>query len=209
MVIQGPGVEQFLLTRIGFGQDVLRQAVTAGMAELALVTENSAAATAGFRLWDGTLVSLRQQLKPKRWSTERPGQLEVVRRNDNRIQIAATLGDDATGDPEVSPTFKHEKGVATDRAIEDNQRSLADLAPDDQAWGNIETWWLLYKPASKDGEAIVRVELSLPVSIEGARVTAWGYRVILDEVPVGASKPVVIPDAAPTPAVSVVRRQTA
>jgi hypothetical protein len=209
VVVTGGDVESFLSARLRFGQAVLHAAIGVGMAELAVVTENSAAATAGFRLWDGTIASLRDQLRPVGWVAQRPGQLEVVRRIDNLVQVTATLGDDCTGDPASTPTFKHEKGQATERAVNGNQRSLGDISPADPAWGAIETWWLLYKIAVRDSETFVRSELSLPSRIEGSRVTQWAYRVILDERPHGTSVPAVVPESAPTPSVSITRRRPA
>ena len=81
-------------------------------------------------MYDGTLTSLRDQLAPRGWLPARPGGLEVVTRNDKRVQITPSMGTDGTGLRWGHPTCKHDRGTSTEVAVEDNQMSLAEIAPE-------------------------------------------------------------------------------
>ncbi len=90
-------VESYIRSEIGFEPTVIEQSIRAGASDAAMVTHHNAASAYGYRFWDGLVTSLRDQLVPRGWTCERPGQLEVVRRSDNRLQITGSLGDEAVG----------------------------------------------------------------------------------------------------------------
>lgn len=173
------------LRRLGPTLTVLENALSAGAADAAMTTAHSPATAYGSRFWEGVIRELRDELAPARWSVERPGQLEVVRRADNKVQLTAALGDAYVGDPSATPSCEHPRGKATADAIDRNQGSLEALAPDDDAWQPIETWWLLYRLAGSGESKRVVAELSLPIEMRGSRISWWHTRLVLPELPLG------------------------
>ncbi|MGE0307606.1 MAG: hypothetical protein AB7Q27_17800 [Acidimicrobiia bacterium] len=207
VVIEDPvDVEAFLAARISVSSTVLHTAVEHGAADASLVTDHGAAASYGWRMYDGTLTSLRDQLAPKGWLPLRPGGLEVATRKDKLVQITPSMGTEETGLRSGHPTCKHERGASTAVAVEDNQTSLADLAPDDPGWTRMQTWWLLYHLVVRGEDKFVRSELSLPLQVKNGRITEWGYRILLGERPIGTTN-VNIPAPAPEPTIPALRRR--
>ncbi len=207
VVIEDPDdVDAFLVARIGVSAAVLDAAVEHGAADASLVTDHSAAASYGWRMYDGTLTSLRDQLAPRGWLPLRPRGLEVVTRKDKLLQITPSMGTEGTGLRWGYPTCKHERGASTEVAVEDNQTSLADLAPADLGWKRMQTWWLLYNPVVRGEDKFVRSELSLPLQVKNGRITEWGYRILLGEHPIGTTT-VNIPAPAPEPTIPALRRR--
>lgn len=206
-LVERADVARFMKSHMQVTSDLLWEAIDVGMGEAAVTTEHSTAAAYGTRLWDGAIRSLRDQLKPLGWKTQRPGRLEVVRRPDNLLQIAPSLGTADTGAlPPANPKWLHPRGVSTTNAIHGNQLSLSELAPKDGALVPIETWWLLYYVTARGGETIVRAEVSMPVMLSSGGVVTWRHRVLLGERNYGDSIPAFIPEAAPDPVVPVKRR---
>jgi hypothetical protein len=208
VVIDDPvEVEAFLAATIGVTTEELHVAVQHGAADAALVTEHSAAASFGWRMFDGTLTSIRDQWVVRGWRAARPGGLEVVVRKDNGLQITPSMGTEDTGIREGHPTCKHDRGAASAVAIEENQSSFGEVAHGDAAWERIRTWWLMYCIAVRGDEKFVRAELSLPLRVENGRITEWGYRVLLGERLIGSAAVVAIPEAAPEPTIPELRRR--
>ncbi len=203
-------VDAYLRSEVGLGVEVLLEALQRGGSEAAMATPHNAAAAAGFRFWDGAVASLRDQLVPRGWFGDRPGGLEVVRRRDNRLQITASLGDEAVGGLGTNPSCRHEKGQSTDAAMQCNQLTLAGYGSDDPGWEPMLTWWLLYKFTSPDARRIVP-ELSLPRVGVGGRVTDWAVRLLLPTINFGDRGPIRLSDL-PNPAATIevpVRRAVA
>jgi hypothetical protein len=171
-------VSDYIQSNLGFNVTVLEAAVEAGGSEAAMVTPHNAASSYGYRFWDGLVASLRDQLVPHGWASERPGQLEVVRRSDNALQITGSLGDDGVGIESADPSCRHEKGESTDAAIRNNQLTLTGYSGGDSSWQPILTWWILYR-FSGPAEKRVTAELSLPREGVGGRVTDWAVRLFL------------------------------
>jgi hypothetical protein len=185
----------------------LWDALSIGMAEAALTTEHSTAGAFGTRLWDGTAMSLRDQLKPAGWNVLRPGGLEVVRRSDGALQITPSLGNEHTGVLSGGiPKWKYQRGVSTKKAINENQLSLADLAPEEVAFRPIQTWWLLYRVFVREGEKMLRAEISLPVDLNRRGAVRWAYRLLLGERSFGDTRSATIPAPAPDPQIVLARR---
>lgn len=207
VVIEDPDdVDAFLAARIDVSAAVLHTAVEHGAADASLVTNHSAAASYGWRMYDGTLTSLRDQLAPRGWLTLRPGGLEVVTRKDKLVQITPSMGTEGAGLRWGCPTCKHERGASTEVAVADNQTSLADFVPDDVGWKRIQTWWLLYNLVLRGEDNFVRSELSLPLQVKNGRITEWAYRILLGEHPIGTTT-VEIPAPAPEPTIPALRRR--
>lgn len=185
LIIKDPAeVEAYVRSEIGFEVDVLERSIRAGASDAAMVTAHNAASAYGYRFWDAMVTSLRDQLVPAGWRCERPGQLEVVRRPDNRLQITGSLGNDGVGVETADPSCRHDKGESTDAAIRDNQLTLDGYLPDGPSWRPMLTWWVLYRFSGPDERRVVS-ELSLPREGIGGRVTDWSVRVLLPAFDLG------------------------
>ena len=210
IIIDDPAaVAAFVQSHLHVTVAQLFQALDVGMAEAAVTTDHSSAGAFGTRLWDGSLTSLRDQFAPAGWTVHRPGGLEVVRRPDKAVQITPSLGTENVGViTGVSPKWARKRGVSTKKAIDENQMSLADLAPGEPAFRPIQTWWLMYHPFLAHGEKVLRAEISLPIEMSAKGVVLWAYRVFLGERTFGDSTIADIPVGAPDPEVTIRRRAT-
>lgn len=199
-------VADYIRSNIGIEVGVIEGAIEAGAADAAMVTAHNAASSYGYRFWDGLVASLRDQLVPRGWMSERPGQLEVVRRADNRLQITGSLGDDAVGVESGDPNCRHDKGESTDAAVRVNQLTLAGASNGDPSWQPMLTWWILYR-FSGVAERRVTAELSLPREGSGGRITDWAVRLLLPtfDLDGGEFDRVELPEA-PAPVDFTVRR---
>lgn len=198
-------VAGYMREHLGIDLATTSRALQAGVADSAMTTAHSPASAAGSRLWEGVIRQLRDDLVLKGWTMEQPGQLEVVRRGDGRVQITASLGDSGTGDPTCTPSPEHPRGGATQVAVEANELTFADVDPDEPAWRSIETWWLLYR-SSPTGPNRLYAELSLPVGMAGKRINAWATRLILPEFEFDPGMSTLVPEPAAPPQVVFSRR---
>jgi hypothetical protein len=173
-------VDQYLRKHVGVTLETIRSALRVGLSEAAMATEHSAATSYGFRMWDGTMRELRDRLAKRGWQTARPGQLEAVRRGDQKLQILAAMGDAGVCDRSATPSAAHPRGTSTYVAIQSNQLSFGDIAPDNKRedWEPIQSWWLLYRPSPAEPGQL-RAELSLPVAMYGQTITGWAVRIFL------------------------------
>jgi hypothetical protein len=200
-------VDALLLAQLELTSDQLWQALLAGMADAALTTEHSSAGAFGTRLWDGSITTLRDQLKPLGWRAARPGGLEVVRRGDNGVQVSCALGDDFVGiDGAVAPNWEHPRGTSTARAVSVNQQSFASLMPADESFSPIQTWWLLYGVFFEGSQKLLRAEISLPIHMDATDSNRWKFRLLLGQREFGDTVAARIPAPAPNPPVVVSRR---
>jgi hypothetical protein len=200
VVIDDPRtVADFLSTRIKVTVADLHDALDAATADAATVTDNSPHPAFGWRMYEGIIKTLRES-KVSEWEAKRPDGLEVVRRRDNRVQITASAGNAATGIAAGRPTCKHPRGSATAKAVDKNQLTYADIAPE---FKPIETWWLLWFVSTASNgeqrERRVRAELSLPTLVHEGSIQRWRYRVLIGERSFGTVTTVPIPEPAPDP----------
>lgn len=202
-------VEKYLRQHVGVSLGTLRSALRVGHSEAAMATEHSAATSYGFRMWDGTMRELRDRLSKRGWQTVRPGQLEAVRRGDKQLQILAAMGDAGVCDRSATPSAAHPRGASTYVAIQSNQLSFGDVAPDNKEdWEPIQSWWLLYRQSPME-PTWLRAELSLPVAMYGTTITGWAVRIFLPtEMGEGASRRKQMPEP-PSPVQVPVGRKTA
>ncbi len=205
-VITDPvAVAEYMTRHLGVELDITSRALQAGVADSAMTTGHSPASASGSRLWEGVVRQLRDDLVLGGWTMEQPGQLEVVRRGDGRLQLTASLGDGGTGDPSCTPSPEHPRGGATQVAVEANELTFADLDPSEPGWKRIETWWLLYR-SSPSGPNRLHAELSLPVGMAGKRINAWATRLILPDFEFDPGGSVLLPEPAAAPQVVISRR---
>ena len=119
---------------------------------------------------------LRDQLVPQEWTLDNDMNYPLTVHPEHRMAIAVAAGDERTGLPSsIPPKTRSPKGPATERAINVNQLSFADMDP---TWQRRPTWILLYNFDTDPGH--IRAELSLPdMMTEGGYVSEWQERIIL------------------------------
>jgi hypothetical protein len=206
-VVTDPYAVADQLAPMGLTIDLLSSALEAGNGDAAMATGLSAASAYGFNFWNGTITHLRFSLVNDGWNVSRPNGLEVVRRDDNRMQITASLGDACVGDPSATPTPEHPRGAASQAAVLDNQATLQSLGDYHPSWEPLETWWLLYRHGGLGDTTKIVAELSLPVAMDGTRITWWQTRLILPEIELGGQGRGLTLPAVPTEIHPDVRRR--
>lgn len=183
---QGKSIDR--LTELGLAYELLANAIREGELARASCTKNDPPSTPGFLQWARTTRRLREVLIPLGWKRSQVGKLSTVVAPTGGFAIAVVTGDEATGNPGVTPKTKHPRGPATAAAVEQNllQLSLFESpAPANDDANEIPdvperlTWILLISR----GADSIRCELSLPGSIgDDGRVESWEERIIVEPV---------------------------
>jgi hypothetical protein len=178
------------LERFGLSKEIVRDALSRAEAYAADCTEHDPPMSSGFYRWGKSIRFLRDLLVPQGW-VSRNEKLFTVDNDRMGIAITVSSGDDATGDPDRSPSTKYPRGAASIFAIGANDQGVFNL-PDfeyikkaQEAKRNkarLNTWWLLvYR--TKTG---ARCELSLPVAVSSTgQITRWKERIILGDIDYG------------------------
>jgi hypothetical protein len=172
------------LAELGLKPSILEAALLGAEAEARTYTALDPPNMSGMARWARTVRIVREHLLPLGWVYDNPRNLARTVSPDRRVAIIATLGDEGTGLPGVTPSTRYEKGVATIDAVNRNFVQLGlPLEFDDEEGpivddGGTATWVLLYHP----GETEIRAELSLPDSIVDGRIDTWLERILLDPI---------------------------
>jgi hypothetical protein len=178
------------LARFNLTKEDVRDALAFAEAYAADCTEHDPPMSSGFYRWGKTIRFLRDLLVPQGW-VSRNEKLFTVDNDRTGISITVSSGDDATADPDRSPTTKYPRGAASIFAIGSNEQGVFNL-PDfehikkaQEAKRNkakLNTWWLLvYR--TKTG---ARCELSFPVEVtKSGQITRWKERIIIGELEYG------------------------
>lgn len=196
------------LAELGLKAEILEFAMRGADAEARTHTELDPPNMQGMARYSRTVRLLREQLVPLGWSYDNPRNLARTVSPDRRVALIATLGDAATGHPDVTPSTRYEKGIATAEAITRNfvQLSLPidldDEEPLDGEDAGTTTWVLLYHVADTE----IRAELSLPDSMVEGYIDTWLERIILPAVPLESTVPVPGVPPAGEASVPVIRR---
>lgn len=173
------------LAELGLKAEILEFALRGADAEARTYTLLDPPNMQGMARYSRTVRLLREQLVPLGWSYDNPRNLARTVSPDRRVAIIATLGDTGTGVPDVRPSTRYEKGIATVEAVCRNFVQLAlpidlgDDGPVDDEFDGIATWVLLYHLT----ESEIRAELSLPDSMVDGYIDTWVERIILAPVP--------------------------
>jgi hypothetical protein len=206
-VIEGDPVAD-RLAELGLKLEILEFAVRGADGEARTYTALDPPNMAGMARYARTVRLLREHLIPLGWTYDNPRNLARTVSPDRRIAIIATLGDAATGVAHVSPSTRHEKGIATVEAVSRNFLQLT-LPIDLGATGFVDTedvetttWVLLYSVTDTE----IRAELSLPDSMVDGYIDTWLERIILPPVPLQPAVGVPAQRAATDPPVPVTRR---
>jgi hypothetical protein len=194
------------LAELGLKPEMLELALLGADAEARTYTELDPPNMQGMARFSRTVRLLREQLVPLGWTYDNPRNLARTVSPDRRIAIIATLGDAATGYPELVPSTRYEKGVATAEAVNRNFLQLTlpfDLGDEEPTEddGGTTTWVLLYHVTDTE----IRAELSLPDSMVDGYIDTWLERIVLAPIPLAAA-PQVTGQPAADPDVLVARR---
>jgi hypothetical protein len=176
------------LAELGLKPEMLEFALLGADAEARLYTELDPPNMQGMARFSRTVRLLREQLVPLGWVYDNPRNLSRTVSPDRRVAIIATLGDAATGYPELAPSTRYEKGVATAEAVNRNFLQLTlpfDLGDEEPTEddGGTTTWVLLYHVTDTE----IRAELSLPDSMVEGYIDTWLERIVLAPIPLQAA----------------------
>lgn len=189
-VVQQPQEVFSRLAEIGLKEDLLFEAIRAGMAARFSCTRNHPPLAAGFYGWSEAVRGLRDALMPEGWGRDDAGLLSVALSPGGDFAIAIATGDDATGDPSRTPCTKSSKGPRTKDAIQTNCLQLNLFAIEDVLQTDEEmtlansrlTRWLLIH--FDDSAKLVRSELSTPILVaKDSKIAGWEERIILGTIP--------------------------
>jgi hypothetical protein len=206
-VIEGDRVAD-RLAELGLKAEMLEFALRGADAEARMYTPLDPPNMQGMARYSRTVRLLREQLLPFGWSYDNPRNLARTVSPDRQVAIIATLGDAATGVPDVRPSTRYEKGIATVEAVSRNflqltlPIDLGDEGPIDADADGMATWMLLYHVT----ESEIRAELSLPDSMVDGFIDTWVERILLAPIPLQATPAVTAAGQVVEPEVAVTRR---
>ena len=170
------------LSQLGLTVQILRDAVLAGEVARNGCTKNDPPILRGILPWGRTLRALREILIPDGWRRDDKDNFSTVIDSGGMVALTTSLGDDATGNPRLTPKTKHPKGGGTENVIDLNrQLELFQQAeiPAPRSLNLRATWFLLIYRTSDE----IQVELSLPAALgSDDRVEEWTERVILEPI---------------------------
>lgn len=169
------------LDTLGLTVEIIQRSIMRAEAEAATSTDFDPPTMAGFTRYGRTVRFLREELVPLGWDYDNPRNLCRTINPTREFAIVSTSGDEATGDPALTPSTKNPKGYATELAVDMNDQLAFDFGDADaveEIAPNVEqlaTWFLLYRVTEDE----IKVELSLPSGFEGNYIVDWRERIIL------------------------------
>jgi hypothetical protein len=196
------------LSELGLTTDVFEHVLRGADAEARTYTLLDPPNMQGMARYSRTVRLLRERLLPLGWVYDNPRNLARTVSPDRRVAIIATLGDAGTGVPDLVPSTRYGKGIATIEAVSRNFLQLTlpiDLGDEDPVDADTDgtvTWILLYTVADTE----IRAELSLPDSMVDGYVDTWIERIILPRVPLEPESSLVPVEPIADPDVVVTRR---
>ena len=173
------------LEDFGLGVDNLLVAVRAGFTAWESCTELDPRMFPGLSMFAVAVRHLRMELAKKGWTKCDDGNYSLTIAGDKSVAIGVSLGDGATGLPELSPSTKSPKGTRTMDALVVNNLQLGfDFEIPDgyrpRAIKESYVTWLLLMHRTEDK---VFSELSHPLDFdEKKRVNVWRERIILPSI---------------------------
>ncbi|MGU3500874.1 hypothetical protein [Mycobacterium sp. C31M] len=187
-------VEQEALSRLeqlGLSVEIIQRSILRAEAEAATCTEFDPPTMAGFTRYGRTVRFLREELVPLGWDYDNPRNLCRTINPSREFAIVSTSGDEATGDPDLTPSTKNPKGAATELAVDVNDQLAFDFGDSNPVQetepevDQLATWFLLYTVTDTE----IKVELSLPSGFEGNYIVDWRERIILPPFTIEAVVP--------------------
>lgn len=215
IVISDPVEIQSSLGAMGLDEELLRDAVRAGMVERAQCSPLDPVSLPGTVLWGRTIRTIRERLiaKSDEWRPVNDRNLPLAVNAVTKLAITVSSGNQnvGNGDRETPPTNRNPKGAVCYDVVETGQRLLFPHSPKfvktPKPHERITRILLVYMV---DDET-ARCELSLPDTIVNGWITAWRERimlapVILDEGPESLREDVETPQEIEVP---VTRKEVA
>ncbi len=123
------------------------------------------------------------------WTADRTANYEQGVHPSNAHAVALAAGTSQTGVEGQPPKTRTPKGRATSDAVRRNAQLVLGAGTDAFAGTGAQTTadkdretWLLLHYYDKDSKEI-RIELSLPLEMQGKHITAWRERILLRPIP--------------------------
>lgn len=180
------------LEELGLTVEIIQRSILRAEAEAATCTDFDPPTMAGFTRYGRTVRFLREELVPLGWDYDNPRNLCRTINPSREFAIVSTSGDEATGEPALTPSTKNPKGYATELAVDVNDQlafDFGDAGPVEEiatsATDQLATWFLLYRVTDEE----IKVELSLPSGFEDNYIVDWRERIILPTVTIDAEVP--------------------
>jgi hypothetical protein len=186
------------LHALGLSVADLHQAIEDGYGAAASCTDNDPRALPGVLAWGKGIGSLRDLLAPRGWTADRAAGYERAVHPSNTHALALAAGTSQTGLEGLAPRTRNPKGRATSDAVRCNAQLVLGIETNAFAGAGVQSsvdaqreTWLLLHYYDKDKQEI-RIELSLPLEMQGKQITAWRERIVL--VPISFSEEISIDD---------------
>jgi len=212
-IIQDPALVEARLQELHPDLKVIlfKDAIRGGLGGRNEVTRASAPTAAGVQQWLKTVEDLRTLLATLQWHIHEQQNCPFISSPDRSISIVVMTGNSETGKNGFEdPTNQAEKGAVAENFIQRNsqlelfnQHSF-NLAKDRQK--ETQVWALLYHYDKVLNE--VRFELSLPTGFGKKKITDWGTRLILGNIPNNPSDFTISKDVPNAPATVEVEPKT-
>ncbi len=165
---------------------LLYNAVRNGLDARNETTLASAVTAAGVQQWLKTVEVLRTLLSEKQWRIHNQKNCPFISSPDRSVSIVVMTGNSETGKRGVEePTNQAEKGAVVEGFVQFNRQlelfnhQSFKLVKENQE--ETQVWALLYHYDKTLNE--VRFELSYPTAFDKKRITMWGERLILGNIP--------------------------
>lgn len=185
-----PHQVRFHLEEIGLEEALLQESIRQAHLFRVRITPNHPRIYPGLVMWGEIVAALRNLLRSRGWYRPEAGNYELTVNDKLNIAIAVASGDEATGNPSLTPSNRSPKGRNTVEAVEANRQLdmfselLPELPESDDSTSNQQTWVLLHFTDAIKRE--IRLELSRPFAISAdGKISDWSERIILGSIPTG------------------------
>lgn len=193
VVVEGDALDR--LAQLGLTVEIVERAILRAEAEASTCTAFDPPNMAGFMRYGRTVRFLREDLVPLGWDYDNPRNFCRTINPSREFAIVSTSGDDATGNPKLTPTTKYPKGYATAQAVDTNGQlafDFGEISIEDTSTGEeqLATWFLLYHATDDE----IRAEISLPNAMIGGNISDWQERIILPAFPLDTAPAATRPE---------------
>jgi hypothetical protein len=163
----------------GLSANLLRSVMGAAYADASQSSNFEPRSYPGFTRWAKGTGYFRDATVADGWTLDSTDNFESTVHPDGAYAVVVVGGTADTGRPDATPTNALKRGRAAARAVAKGQMSL--LAPAAVVEASPEMWMLLHFHDEDASE--IRLELSLPATIEGGFITSWTERIVVAAEP--------------------------